>query len=95
VSNRNIGATPDPRGDTIGIFDLAALAPVAQVYTGLVNIRGMALGLGDAGEAYLVALGAVSGGMVVYQRTEGGAALLEVACNASAVGRTTLVMVSS
>ncbi|KAF7328576.1 Isomerase YbhE [Mycena venus] len=95
VSNRNIGATPDPRGDTIGIFDLVALAPVAQVSTGLVNIRGMALGLGDAGEAYLVALGAVSGGMVVYERTEGGAGLLEVAGSASAVARTTLVMVPS
>ncbi|KAJ7919560.1 hypothetical protein B0H13DRAFT_241128 [Mycena leptocephala] len=81
VSNLNIGATPDPRGDTIGIFDPGELAPVNQAYTGLVNIRGMELGLGDEGEAYLVALGAVSGGMAVYQRTQGGAALQEIARN--------------
>ncbi|KAJ7132706.1 Lactonase, 7-bladed beta-propeller-domain-containing protein [Mycena filopes] len=92
VSNRNIGATPDPRGDSIGIFEPAQLGTVAQVYTGLVNIRGMALGVGEAGEAYLVAMGAVSGGMVVYKRTQGGAALVEVARNSSAVPRTTAVM---
>ncbi|KAJ7214925.1 Lactonase, 7-bladed beta-propeller-domain-containing protein [Mycena pura] len=93
ASNRNIGGTPDARGDTIGIFAPAApLRAVRQVYTGLVQIRGMALGAGEAGEAYLVALGAVSGGMVVYKRTEGGYNLEEVARNASAVPRTTLVM---
>jgi hypothetical protein len=95
VSNLNIGATPDPRGDTIGIFDPGELAPVNQAYTGLVNIRGMELGLGDEGEAYLVALGAVSGGMAVYQRTQGGAALQEIARNVSAVAGTTLVMLQS
>ncbi|KAJ7032565.1 Lactonase, 7-bladed beta-propeller-domain-containing protein [Mycena alexandri] len=93
VSNRNIGTTPDPRGDTIGIFDPTGLKVVNQVYTGLVNIRGMALGVGEAGQAYLVAMGAVSGGMVIYKRTEGGAALEEVARNSSAVARTASVMV--
>ncbi|KAJ7852583.1 Lactonase, 7-bladed beta-propeller-domain-containing protein [Mycena leptocephala] len=92
ASNRNIGGTVDPRGDTIAVFDPAGLRLVAQVYTGLVQIRGMALGLGAVGEEYLVALGAVSGGMVVYKRTEGGAALEEVARNSSAVARTSLVM---
>ncbi|KAJ7903154.1 hypothetical protein B0H13DRAFT_752702 [Mycena leptocephala] len=95
MSNLNIGATPDPRGDTIGIFDPGELAPVNQAYTGLVNIRGMELGLGDDGEAYLVALGAVSGGMAVYECTQGGAALQEIARNASAVAGTTLVMLQS
>ncbi|KAJ7336131.1 putative isomerase YbhE [Mycena albidolilacea] len=72
ASNRNIGTVPDPRGDSIAIFDPGDA--------------------GEVGEAYLVALGAVSGGMVVYKRTEGGAALEEVARNSSAVARTTLVM---
>ncbi|KAJ7214928.1 hypothetical protein GGX14DRAFT_609774 [Mycena pura] len=49
VSNRNIGGTPDPRGHTIGIFEPAALRAVRQVYTGLVQIRGMALGVGGGG----------------------------------------------
>ncbi|KAJ7441084.1 putative isomerase YbhE [Mycena latifolia] len=92
ASNRNIGGTPDPRGDSIAILDPAALGVVAQVYTGLVNIRGMVVGIGEEGEAYLVAMGAVSGGMVVYKRTAGGAALEEVARNSSAVPRTTAVM---
>lgn len=92
VSNRNIAGWADPRGDTIGIFEPTGLDVVAQVYTGLVQIRGMELGVGEAGEEYLVALGALSGGMVVYKRTEGGAALEEVARNSSAVARTTLVM---
>jgi hypothetical protein len=52
----------------------------------------MELGLGAVGEQYLVALGAVSGGMVIYKRTDGGRALEEVARNSSAVARTTLVM---
>ncbi|KAJ7059585.1 putative isomerase YbhE [Mycena amicta] len=92
VSNRNIAGTQDPRGDTIGIFEPSDLSVVKQVYTGLVNIRGMELGIGAVGEEYLVALGAVSGGMVVYKRTEGGRNLVEVARNSSAVARTTVVM---
>ncbi|KAF8160257.1 Lactonase, 7-bladed beta-propeller-domain-containing protein [Mycena galopus ATCC 62051] len=92
ASNRNIGGTPDPRGDSVAIFDPAGLRLVNQVFTGLVEIRGMNLGLGDIGEEYLVALGAVSGGMVVYKRTAGGADLVEVARNSSAVPRTSLVM---
>ncbi|KAJ7756057.1 putative isomerase YbhE [Mycena maculata] len=94
ASNRNIGGPVDPRGDSIAIFEPADLVIVAQVYTGLVQIRGMELGRGEAGEEYLVALGAVSGGMVVYKRTEGGAVLEEVARNSSAVARTTLVMLA-
>ncbi|KAF7354367.1 Isomerase YbhE [Mycena venus] len=92
ASNRNIGGTPDPRGDSIAIFEPQGLNVVRQVFTGLVNIRGMEFGIGPVGEEYLVALGAVSGGMVVYKRTDGGADLVEVARNASAVARTTLVM---
>ncbi|KAF8180753.1 hypothetical protein K438DRAFT_1841762 [Mycena galopus ATCC 62051] len=92
ASNRNIGGTPDPRGDSVAIFDPAGLRLVNQVFTGLVEIRGMNLGLGDTGEEYLVALGAVSGGMVVYKRTAGSTDLVEVARNSSAVPRTSLMM---
>ncbi|KAF7292658.1 Isomerase YbhE [Mycena indigotica] len=92
VSNRNIAGTQDPRGDTIGIFNPSDLSIVKQVYTGLVNIRGMELGLGPTGEEYLVALGAVSGGMVIFKRVDGGRNLVEVARNSSAVPRTTVVM---
>ncbi|KAJ7810470.1 hypothetical protein B0H13DRAFT_2243446 [Mycena leptocephala] len=93
ASNRFVSGTQDPRGDTIAIFDPRDLRLVRQVYTGLEQIRGMEIGPGDAGEEYLIALGAVSGGMVVYKRTEGGAALEKVAHNATAVPRTTLVFV--
>ncbi|KAF8920853.1 Lactonase, 7-bladed beta-propeller-domain-containing protein [Mucidula mucida] len=88
ASNRNIGGTPDPRGDSIAIFDLN-LKLVRQVFTGLVNIRGMIFG--GENDAYLVALGAVSGGMVVYERL--GDDLVEVARNSSAVARTTAVVI--
>ncbi|KAJ7192407.1 Lactonase, 7-bladed beta-propeller-domain-containing protein [Mycena pura] len=93
ASNRFVSGTQDPRGDTIAIFDPRDMRLVQQVYTGLEQIRGMEIGPGDVGEQYLVALGAVSGGMVVYKRKDGGAALEEVARNASAVPRTTLVFV--
>ncbi|KAJ7635685.1 Lactonase, 7-bladed beta-propeller-domain-containing protein, partial [Mycena polygramma] len=92
ASNRNIGTVPDPRGDSIAIFEPGRLAHVAQVFTGLVQIRGMALGVGGVGEEYVVAMGAVSGGMVIYKRTDGGRALEEVARNSSAVPRTSAVM---
>ncbi|KAF8180739.1 hypothetical protein K438DRAFT_1976552 [Mycena galopus ATCC 62051] len=49
---------------------------------------------GTPDEGYLVALGAVSGGMVVYKRVGGGADfnLAEVEWNASAVPSTGVVM---
>ncbi|KAJ7652425.1 putative isomerase YbhE [Mycena polygramma] len=71
ASNRNIGTVPEARGDSIAIFE-PGLALVNQVFTGLVQIRGMVLGVGEEGGEYIVALGPVSGGMVVYQRTDGG-----------------------
>ncbi|KAJ6471425.1 hypothetical protein C8R45DRAFT_1165115 [Mycena sanguinolenta] len=95
ASNRNIGGTPDPRGDSITIFDPISkpeLALVKQVFTGLVETRGMELRIGEVGETYLVAMGAVSGGMVIYKRTDGGKDLVEVARNSSAVPRTSALM---
>ncbi|KAK6984951.1 isomerase YbhE [Favolaschia claudopus] len=82
ASNRQIAGTLDPRGDSIAIYD-TDLNLVKQVFTGLGQIRGMEFGLGPVGEEYLVALGA---------RTAGGADLVEVARNSSAIARTSLIM---
>jgi hypothetical protein len=102
VSNRNTG-TQDPRGDTIAIFERSStpnsdgslLTLIAQVYTGLDQIRGMEFGPADnGGEAYLVASGfAGTGGVVVYKRTAGGSALEEVARNKDILTRTSFVWV--
>ena len=62
VSNRNTG-TQDPRGDTIAIYERNSfgLTLVAQVYTGLDQIRGMEIGqVENGGDAYLIA-GGVAG----------------------------------
>ncbi|KAG9019213.1 hypothetical protein FRB90_005288 [Tulasnella sp. 427] len=67
----------DPNGDTIAIFSLNPLKLVKHVRTGLKAIRGAAIG-GPNGE-YLVAGGQNGGGVVLYKRTSGGAALTELA----------------
>ena len=101
ASNRNTG-TQDPRGDSIATFKHTItksggsfLTLVKQVYTGLDQIRGMEVGPPkNGGEAYLVAAGfAGSGGVVVYERTEGGAGLREVARNKEVPTRTSFVWV--
>ena len=83
ASNRNIGTSPDPRGDSIAIFTFdsnGVLKLVNHVFTGLVNIRGMQFGGPDG--RYLAASGlSQAGGVVVFERTEGGANLVEVARN--------------
>jgi len=104
VSNRNIGNL-DPKGDTIAIFQhiskpatpktpaIETLQLVTQVYTGLDQIRGMMIGRAeDGGIQYLVASGfAGTGGVVVYERTQGGANLSEVARNKDIATRTSFV----
>jgi hypothetical protein len=102
ASNRNTG-TQDPRGDTIAIFqstsspdnDGPSFTLIAQVYTGLDQIRGMEIGpAANGGEAYLVASGSAgSGGVVVYKRTGGGTGLEEVARNKDIPTRTSFVWV--
>ncbi|KAI0046974.1 putative isomerase YbhE [Auriscalpium vulgare] len=91
VSNRNTGSTTDARGDTIAIFKTSPeLELVAQVYTGLQQVRGMQVG-GEDGE-FIVAGGVVgTGGVVVFRRTQGGAALEEVARNTDVPTRTSFV----
>lgn len=67
----------DANGDTVAIFSLNPLRLVGHVRTGLKQIRGAAIG-GPNGE-YLVVGGQSSGGVVLYQRTSGGASLTELA----------------
>jgi hypothetical protein len=105
ASNRNTATSPeqqDPRGDTIAIFELVnkglrgeRLSLVRQVYTGLTQVRGMAIGPAELGaEEYLVAAG-VKGteGVKVFRRTEEGRNLELIAQNKDVPTRTTFVWV--
>ncbi|KAI0055287.1 putative isomerase YbhE [Artomyces pyxidatus] len=91
VSNRNTGTTTDPRGDTIAIFKpTPTLTLVAQVYTGLQQVRGMMFG--GLNDEYIIAGGVVgTGGVVVLERTEGGANLREVVRNTDIPTRTSFL----
>jgi len=102
VSNRNIGTGKDPRGDSIAIFEhvirdasSSYLSLVAQVFTGLDQIRGMQFGrVEDGGVEFLVASGfAGRGGVVVFKRVDGGRNLVEVARNTDVLTRTSFVWV--
>ncbi|KAI0050553.1 putative isomerase YbhE [Auriscalpium vulgare] len=91
VSNRNVGNTTDPRGDSIAIYKISPqLHLVAQVYTGLQQVRGMSIG--GLNDEFLVAGGVVGdGGIVVYQRTNDGGGLMEIARNKDVPTRTSFV----
>ncbi|KAF5390967.1 hypothetical protein D9757_004012 [Collybiopsis confluens] len=155
VSNRNIGSTIDPKGDTIAIFefvngtsltlstpgisitsntndmnekrmrrvrksfrvfdgqsqttsvdsDSAASSAsdtvysfnlLAQVPTGLQQIRSMALGrVDDGGDAYIVAGATTTGGVAVLERVDGGRNLTLVASNQEVQNRTSFVFLPS
>ena len=91
VSNRNVGSALDPRGDAITIFRVEPqLELVGYAFTGLLQVRSMALG-GPENE-FLVASGeAGNGGTIVMRRTEGGRNLTIVARNTDVPTRTTFV----
>ncbi|KAF7419427.1 hypothetical protein PC9H_002017 [Pleurotus ostreatus] len=101
ASNRNIGNETDPRGDAIAIFEF--INPAAQtqgplrlinhVFTGLDQIRSMALGSVDAGSDEFLIAGAAIGekGVAVFQRVDGGRNLTEVARNTDVPTRTSFV----
>ena len=95
ASNRNIGTALDSRGDTIAIFTFdhqGNLKLVKHVWTGLYNIRSMQFGGPD--DRYLVVSGMYQyGGVVVFERTEGGANLVEVARNTEIPNMATFVWV--
>lgn len=77
VSNRN---DPSPEGDVIAIYSVAnpeKVELVAEVRSGLKHLRGMVFGGPD--DKYLVAGGALGGGVKVFERIEGGKGLKEVA----------------
>ncbi|KIK57360.1 hypothetical protein GYMLUDRAFT_172795 [Collybiopsis luxurians FD-317 M1] len=148
VSNRNIGSTIDPKGDTIAIFEfvngtsLTLSTPtntstnerrnarmkrvsrsstlrhqrdsdpeldgtdansagysfnlIAQVPTGLQQIRSMALGrVDDGGDAFIVAGATTTGGVAVLERTDGGRNLTLVASNQDVQNRTSFVFLPS
>lgn len=75
VSNRN---DPSPEGDTIAIFT-TDLELVAEVRTGLNHVRGMVFGGPD--DKWLVAGGAIGGGITVFERVDGGKGLKKIAHN--------------
>lgn len=76
VSNRN-----DPsESDVISIFDVSVadkVHSVAEVRSELNHLRGMVFGGPD--DRYLVAGGANGRGVKVFERTDGGKGLVEVA----------------
>lgn len=76
VTNRN---DRDPQGDILSIFQvLASGTPklVKEVRTGLHHLRGIAF---DEESRYLIAGGAFGHGVKIFERTEGGANLSEIA----------------
>ncbi|KAF8602594.1 putative isomerase YbhE [Ceratobasidium sp. AG-I] len=79
--------------DAITVIDIAngALNIVSQVRTGLKSLRGAAFSPGDG--KYLVVGGQDSGGVVVYERTGGGASLKEVARTSGLQNPTSFVWV--
>jgi 6-phosphogluconolactonase (cycloisomerase 2 family) len=95
VSNRNTGVQ-DPRGDAIDIYKRTetGLELISRTYTGLDQIRGMMIGPngGEDAQRYLIAAGvAGSAGTVVYERTQDGTNLTEIARNLDYPTRTTFV----
>lgn len=73
ASNRNVGSVLDPKGDTIAIFATSpTLHVVAQVYTGLQQIRGVQI---SADGKYIIAAGLTGGGIAVFEVVDGGANL--------------------
>ncbi|PBK89519.1 hypothetical protein ARMGADRAFT_1047113 [Armillaria gallica] len=121
VSNRNIGTTIDPAGDTIAIFQFnngtssdstctesskrrmkrvnkiakrgtESLELLAQVPTGLQQIRSMSLGkVEDGGDEFIIAGANTVGGVVILQRVEEGRGLVEVARNEDIANRTSFI----
>ena len=101
IANRSPSGDHDPRGDPIAIFEHIGkgtanetLELISEVYTGLEELRGFGYGSSilKGGEKYLVALGAQSGGMVVFERVDGGRGLKEVARDDTVEPRSTLLM---
>ncbi|KAF9019799.1 putative isomerase YbhE, partial [Hymenopellis radicata] len=127
VSNRNIGETIDPNGDTIAIFEFIngtsatgnstspackrnnkrmqkvrrfgmakregeALQLLAQIPTGLQQIRGMMLGnVADGSDEFVMAGANTEGGVAMFRRVDGGRSLELVVRNEDLQNRTSFV----
>jgi len=80
ISNRN---DPSPYGDSLSIFDFTSNSSqpelIAEVRTGLSHVRGILFGGSD--DKYLVAGGVNGGGVKIFEITDGGRRLKEVARN--------------
>jgi 6-phosphogluconolactonase (cycloisomerase 2 family) len=79
TSNRG---DPSPGGDTIAIFSIAnpdTLELVAEVRTGLRDVRGMVFGGPD--DRWLIAGGVSNGGVKIFERVDEGRDLKAIATN--------------
>jgi hypothetical protein len=77
ATNRN---DPSPEGDPLAIFSLedpTTPALIREVHTGLRHLRGAAIG-GEDGR-YIIMGGMLGGGVKMFERIEGGRALMEIA----------------
>ena len=77
ATNRN---DPSPEGDPLAIISLedpTTPALIREVHTGLRHLRGAAIG-GEDGR-YIIMGGTFGGGVKMYERIEGGRALMEIA----------------
>jgi len=95
VSNRNTG-TQDSRGDAITVFQTTyqgGLSLYGYVYTGLDQIRGMALG--GPNLQYLIAGGYAGGGVAMFERTGNGGNLTLLARNTDLPTRSSFVFVEA
>lgn len=119
VSNRNIGETIDPNGDTIAIFQFVngtgsttvkrmlkrhsrtferrageSLQLLAQIPTGLQQIRSMTIGnVKDGGDEFIIAGANTQGGVAVFRRVDGGRNLTLVTRNEEIANRTSFVFI--
>ena len=93
ASYRDTSEEHEERGDAIVIYSVAedgTLELVRHVFTRLWILRGMVLSP-DADARYIIAGGQNAGGIVIYERVDGGADLKEVARNADAPGGTSFI----
>ncbi|KAH0579102.1 hypothetical protein H2248_003256 [Termitomyces sp. 'cryptogamus'] len=82
------------RGLRTSVTSASRLSLVAQVPTGLKQIRGMNLGPTiSGGDKFLIAGANVDGGVVMFRRVNGGRNLIEVARNERITSRTSFVFV--
>ncbi|KAG6873715.1 hypothetical protein C0995_012179 [Termitomyces sp. Mi166 len=83
-----------PRDIQTSVTSTSRLSLIAQVPTGLKQIRSMSLGpVTSGGDEFLVAGANVDGGVAMFRRANGGRYLIEVARNEQIASRTSFVFV--